>query len=617
MPSLRLQLLISHLLLVIAMAIAMSVAISSLFKLTRTIDEVLQDDFREVLATQKMVVALKDHQRTLTDLVAGKVVEAKAIDTQQWTAFQAALAEAESSADTKSDESLTQAIRIEAERYRRLVDQMFAIETRSPELLRPILEGGLGPSLEKLSALTAALFEANRIEISNANDRARQDATNAAYRSLMITVITLGLALFLAFRLVRVALTPLALLAKQAEVIGSGDLETKVQIERRDEIGALSDSFNQMAAKLAEVRRGEVRRLQRAERMSDAALESLYDPVIVTDAKARVVHLNRAAEALFGKAPDTRRPPLDEVVADRRILKAIKQAIEGAVSDEEDERAIVPFTVAGSERKYRLRATPMHDDNGQLLGSVAVLEDITRIRELDRLKNEFIGVASHELRTPVTSLLLSIQLMEEGAVGELNEAQREIVGAQRQDLERLEKLMRDLLDITRLEAGTNPPRMERVHPSEILASLAYSLGPTAAAKGVSFVVEKPETDAFVKADRSQIGRVLINLANNAIRHTHPGGRVTVTATASKNEVTFRVEDSGEGIPPEYLKSIFERFVQVPGATQGGAGLGLSIAQTIVKAHGGVMTVESELGKGSKFAFSLAVDPNPAEDKATV
>ena len=164
----------------------------------------------------------------------------------------------------------------------------------------------------------------------------------------------------------------------------------------------------------------------------------------------------------------------------------------------------------------------MHDDEGRLLGAVTVLEDVTHLRELDRLKTEFIGVASHELRTPVTSLLLSVQLLQEGAVGELTPDQKEVIAAQREDLERLERMMRDLLDITRLEAGVTPPRFEIVSAAELVTAAIESVDAQAQAKRIALVHEVASGLPSVRADRSQINRVLINLLNNAIRHTRAG-----------------------------------------------------------------------------------------------
>ncbi|HLJ53963.1 MAG TPA: ATP-binding protein, partial [Chthonomonadaceae bacterium] len=365
-----------------------------------------------------------------------------------------------------------------------------------------------------------------------------------------------------------------------------------------------------MAEKLREARRIEEERLSRAERMSDAALESLYDPVIVTDAAGRIVHLNTAAEGLYGAASDAGGRPIDAVVGEARIAEAVERAIHHErVSAPEDETGMVTRSTGDAERTYRTRVSPMRDTAGGLLGAVVVLEDVTHLRELDRLKTEFIGVASHELRTPVTSLLLSVNLLQEGAAGPLTAEQAEIVAAQRQDLERLERMTRDLLDLARLEAGVTPPRFAIVDAAALLSGAAAAVEAQASDKGVRLGREAASALPAVRADAGQITRVLVNLLNNAIRHTPPGGRVEIGARPAPGSVELRVSDTGSGIPADYLPRIFDRFVQVPGAAPGGSGLGLSIAKTILQAHGSEMIVQSSLGRGSSFAFTL-----PAADK---
>ncbi|MBI3721344.1 MAG: HAMP domain-containing protein, partial [Fimbriimonas ginsengisoli] len=457
----------------------------------------------------------------------------------------------------------------------------------------------------------------NETEIDRANTNVKAEAQSAASGSLIVTAAALVLALLLATLVVRLALKPLARVAEQAEALGAGHLDRRLDLRRTDEVGQLASAFNTMADRLQEHRKTEERRLRRAERMADMALEFLYDPVVVTDAIGRIVFLNHAAEGLFGPSPAAPRTPIVEHVGDRRIVTAIERAIkEDAVSAGEDEATLIPISVGGTERAYRLRATPMKDQEGAILGCVAVLEDITHLKELDRLKTEFIGVASHELRTPVTSLLLASQLLRERSAGPLTPMQEQIVNAQQEDLERLERLLQELLDITKLEAGSSPPRFALVAPAELVRQAVDTIKANAAEKGVMLKHEIGKALKTVRADPGQIVRVLVNLADNAVRHTPSGGSVTLRAMAKDDHVTFEVEDTGEGIHPDYLSRIFDRFVQVPGTTQGGAGLGLSIAQTILKAHGSEMRVTSELQKGSKFQFTLGSEAPAAGDTST-
>ncbi len=486
-------------------------------------------------------------------------------------------------------------------------------------LLMGIVIAGAVNSLFSLTrSIDRLTQERSPTAVQQASAHARDEAQRAANTSLVQTGVALVLAILLAFRMIRIALTPLDKVIEHANAIAGGDLDRRLVVRRNDEIGVLADAFNRMTASLAEMRAKEARRLERAELRSDAALESLYDPVIVTDAKGRLVYLNKAAQGLFGPTPITPRMPVIEHIGDRRIVQAIQNAInEDRVSAGEDPTTLVPIKVQGADRSYRLRATPMKGDTGQLLGSVIVLEDITHMRELDRLKTEFIGVASHELRTPVTSMLLGVQLLEEGAAGELTTEQKHIVEAQREDLERLDRLMRELLDMSRLEAGTVLPRFELVKPQDLLKAAFQSTKAESAQRGIKLDIAKVPELQPVRADKSQIGRVLVNLVTNAIRHTEAGGTVSLNAAAEADQVTFSVEDTGSGISKEFQETIFERFVQVPGATGGGAGLGLSISKTIVQAHGGQMWVESEPGKGSTFRFTLPTETGAIGDEDRV
>lgn len=616
--TLRVQLLLSHLVLVVIMAVVMASAVSSFYSLGRSIDNVLRGSFLSVLASEKLSDALERQQQSLTLLMSGQFDVAKAEYRKNETDISSAFVELDHNSDKETTGEVA-SLGSQLQRSRLEIRQILAAAPQmTPEQLRAAYIQQIRPTMTNLQTRVQTIQQINQEKIQEANSQARSESEQAAVRSLWQTGVALVLAILLAFRMIRMALTPLEHVAIRAKAIGSGDLEQRIHIRRTDEIGALAHAFNSMAESLSEMRAREARRLKRAELMSDAALDSLYDPVVVSDAQGRLVYLNRAAQGLFGPTPATPRQPIIEHIGDKRIVRAIQNAItEDRVSATEDATTLIPLTVAGTHRTYRLRATPMKDAQNQLLGSVTVLEDITHLRELDRMKTEFIGVASHELRTPVTSMLLSVQLLEEGAAGPLSDAQREIVEAQKQDVERLDHLMRELLDISRLEAGTAPPRFELVNPLDLLSAAYQTTKAQAGQKGVQLEIERVPEMQQVRADKSQIGRVLVNLITNAIRHTDPGGHVKLRASGGEDQVTFSVEDSGSGIPKDYLENIFERFVQVPGATGGGAGLGLSISRTIVLAHGGEMWVTSELGKGSTFSFTLKPDQHAVGNEEAI
>jgi len=673
MKSLRTQLLASHLALVALMALVMLGAVANFLRLGGSIDRILRDNYKSVIAAQTMKESLERQDGATTLFLAGQSGKARTQFAQNAAIFQGALDTERSNITERGEQSRADALASDYALLKPAAQQLLSGQEKDG--VRYYFNT-LEPLFSKISDEAQGVLDLNQAAILRADSRAKRDARQAALIGIGMTFASLGLAIWFARRAINSALTPLLALVQEAEQIGAGHLNRTIELRRDDEIGLLARAFNDMTARLREAKRGQETRLHRAEQMSDAALENLFDPVLVTDATRTLVHLNRAAQGLFGTAQKLTGRPLAQAIGEPKIVAAIERAIaSGTVSADEGEAALVSFTnetsdwVNGSSnyptgsskypnegskyptedsayptgtpnhptggsallsgtsnypketpaqagngsangesaRVYRLRATPMRDEDA-VLGAVLVLEDVTHLQSLDRLKTEFIGVASHELRTPVTSLLLSAQLLEEGAVGPLSEDQLEVVRAQREDLTRLDALLRDLLDVTRLEAGATPPRFEWIPPRELVESAARGIAPQANSKGVRLATFSRADLPLVRADRAQIGRVLSNLLGNAIRHTPPGGEVKIEAEAlsvdQKHSVVFKVADTGEGIPTEFVGRIFERFVQVPGATRGGAGLGLPISQTIVNAHGGQISVKSEKGHGSTFEFAL-------------
>jgi signal transduction histidine kinase len=278
--------------------------------------------------------------------------------------------------------------------------------------------------------------------------------------------------------------------------------------------------------------------------------------------------------------------------------------------------SVLPLLVNGSEHAFRLRTTPMRGEEGQLLGAVTLLEDITHLREIDRIKSDFIATASHELRTPLTSVQMSVHLLLEGAAGTLTEKQHVLLEACREDCDRLERLMRDLLDLSKIEAGESTPHLSPIHARDVILIAADAFRTQVEAKRITLTVDASPGLPCVLAGRAQIERVVSNLVSNALRHTEPGGTIHIRAVRREGHVAVSVTDTGHGIPPEYLPSIFDKFIRVPGAPSGGAGLGLAISKSIVEAHGGQIVVQSRVGHGTTFTFTLPVtSESPAASRA--
>ena len=460
--------------------------------------------------------------------------------------------------------------------------------------------------------------------------RRKADAASAIARRWFFITLALVLVLMLVGVVVELSLSnaivgPVRQLTEATTRIAAGDLDAAVPVQSADEIGALAVGFNRMAERIRELRRSDLGKLLVAQQTTEAAIDSLYDPVIVTDSAGRVTRINAAAERLFGARADVIGKPVGEVARDPRIAQAVTDVLrsERAVASE-DAAAVLPWAVDGASRAFRIRSTPMRDADDRLVGAVTLLEDVTHLSEISRLKSEFIAAASHELRTPLTSVQMGIHLLLEGAAGTLDGqtagdpaglprghgAARAPDAAIARPVENRVR-RRDAGQSGRAPVGAGP--RGRLMPSACRR----------AGRGSILVLDAPPDLPPVSADRDQIARVIGNLVTNALRATPAGGTITIAAEQRGTEMAFSVTDTGAGIPRDYLPRIFEPFIQVPNAPAGGAGLGLTISRRIVEAHGGQLTVQSEPGRGSTFTFTIPAGterPNtglPAESGAGV
>jgi two-component system, NtrC family, sensor histidine kinase KinB len=231
---------------------------------------------------------------------------------------------------------------------------------------------------------------------------------------------------------------------------------------------------------------------------------------------------------------------------------------------------------------------------------------VTNLRRLDEMKSGLLSVVSHELKTPLTSIRMAVHLLLEERIGSINSKQTELLIAARDDSDRLETIIEDLLDMGRLESGKVKLDLQSEPVQRVVSDAVEPLEAAFHDRGITLDVEVPADIPAVLVDPIRIDHVLSNLLTNALKFTHPGGRVRVFAQADNGAaVRFSVEDTGVGIPQEYLIRVFDRFFRVPRENQpAGAGLGLAIAKEIVEAHGGHIAVQSREGRGSRFTFTL-------------
>jgi PAS domain S-box-containing protein len=455
-------------------------------------------------------------------------------------------------------------------------------------------------------AATNEIIAVNQDAMVRKSDRASARAEQMSSIMLGVTLAALVLGMFASVWLTNRLTRPISVLALAVRRLGQGDLAARARIDDKSEIGQLAGDFNTMAERLAEYRSSSLGELLEAQQAAQSAIDSMPDPVLVLQRDGSLLNVNKAAEALFGISVESGLATADAVV--RELVARMRDHVikNGAAFSPKGLEEATAVPVREGVRYILPRANPVLDEDGATIGATIVLQDVTRLRRFDELKSDLVATVAHEFKTPLTSLRMAIHLCAEGAVGPLTAKQADLLFAARDDCERLQGIVDDILDLSRIQAGRIELHRRDVSSGALIEEAVDSHRHMARERQVELTVSPLTIDRAVNADPDRVQLVLTNLLANAIRHTPAQGAVEVRCAPADGFVRFAVSDTGPGISAEHIPRLFERFYRVPDAPRGGAGLGLYICKEVVEAHGGRIGVESELGQGSIFWFTLPV-----------
>ena len=415
--------------------------------------------------------------------------------------------------------------------------------------------------------------------------------------AMPVAAVAIGLATVL------LVLLPIRKAANDARRIGQGKLEHRIGYTANDGFGLLAAEMNRLALRLRDLRDSEAGRRQMDFQLSDAVLQSIFEPIIVTDSKGHLLKVNQAAAELLGQSA-TDRMALANTPGGGKILSAIRDAIamQKPVAGE-GESALLPMRFGKADRSYRLRTTPMRDSEGRLLGTVTTLEDVTSLQNTDRFKTQFIGVASRKLRDPLLQVRRGLYALAHGFAGPLTPLQCDLVTAAVEDSQQLDDLMADLIEVAEIDVGKREMTLENLRPLAVLREAEARYSDQAAQKRIDLNINAFADLSPVRADRRAVRSIFDNLLTNALRFTPEEGQILLAAEETKDFVQFTVRDTGRGIEAERLANIFDRFNT---SSESGTGMGLALVRRLVESLGGQIAVESRIGHGTTFRFTLPV-----------
>ncbi|HET9136440.1 MAG TPA: ATP-binding protein [Candidatus Kapabacteria bacterium] len=460
--------------------------------------------------------------------------------------------------------------------------------------------GNLTTANRNLATAISKLFERTR-------QLASEESADAVSTVILITVLSLLIGIGASILIGRQTTKPLEQIRASLKKLQAGDLSARLQVEGVDELGAVSFEFNRMAERLEGYEKLNIDRLVAEKSKSEAVILSFTDPLFLFDAGNKLLLANRSAEELLSrKEAEMIGDSVESLFLDKSVLEAIR------LESERKQPQVLEFIVNKKRKFYTISkieiVAPTSEQGSTVVGTLLHFADITHFEELDRLKNDFLAKVSHEFRTPLTSIRMALDLLADAKIGSLNTEQRELVLTSKMDSDRLTKLIRDLLTVTRIEQHRTDGVTETIDAVAVATSLLASMQRQFTEKNILLSSILPNV-LQTRMKQEHFESILQNLLSNALVHTPSGGRVRVDLTSNDSKWQLQVSDTGVGIAEADLSRIFERFVQLKptdAATPGSIGLGLAIVKELVELYRGSINVTSKVGEGTTFTLQFLI-----------
>ncbi len=601
----------------------------------RSLEEItssgLDQNSESILANLSMYESIVRMNAAQLRLLAGEGSEAHAVFDDEKSQFYQALERARRSAALSESELR---IRVEAllndldiawADYQTHLPVFEALAKRDPAKARALYNSTLSPEFDNLKNINLELSSFNVLAFRSGKSNVIARARNATVGVLIVTLVALLIGAIGSFVIARRTTRPLRALTDSLKGLEAGHLDARITVESADEIGDLAFEFNRLAERLRVFEALNVNEIVREKQKSEAIIESIDDPLLLFDADGQLTLMNHAAEDITGLMEQAARGrALRQLFRDKRLLKEVETAIEHAAAIPQEEQSsppIVSIMRKDRQRYFRLRvarivyrstSTPAEIETSTKIWVLVFFTDITHFKELDKLKSDFIAKVSHEFRTPLTSMTMALDILHAEMLGKMNIEQHDIVNTSRADAERLAKLIKDLLHLSRLESARQSAlaASSTTQLHESLSQLVRSLTPMYRDKQLTLDYE-PSEEVVLRMPEEHLTSITTNLLSNALMHTPAAGTVTLHSEYDHERATLviTISDTGIGIATEDQNRIFEKFVQVKptdSSTPGSVGLGLAIVTEIAARYQGKIELQSAIGEGSTFTVKLIV-----------
>ncbi|WP_306350321.1 sensor histidine kinase [Flavobacterium sp. '19STA2R22 D10 B1'] len=457
----------------------------------------------------------------------------------------------------------------------------------------------------------STIMKYNMDAIQQKSDKANETAEAASVWIALTGTFCFFIAFSLLINLPNNIANPIHVLSESIKQIADKNYTQRVNFEDHNEFGELAKSFNVMAEKLQEYNNSSVSKLMFEKKRLDTLINNMHDPIIGLDHQKQIIFANDEAIKILGFENDSLvGNSIQTLALQNDLMKSLIQELCDKPIDPEQKRTPLKIFAHGKESYFdqdiiNITITPTGEQKLINIGDVIILRNITQYKELDFAKTNFIATISHELKTPISSIKLSLQLLENKITGVINPEQQLLIDSVKDDSNRLLKITGELLNLSQVETGNIQLNIQKSSPYEILHFAIEAIKVSAEQKHIEITTQIEEDLPAVIADTEKTAWVLINFLTNAIRYSTEMSTIVLKINTEVDVVNFQVIDSGKGIDNQYKEKIFNKYFQVPGSNNAGTGLGLAISKEFIEAQGGIIGMDSEIGLGSTFYFKLS------------
>lgn len=567
-------------------------ALVSVVQMAKSQEKLIRDNFGVIEVNQQLRHALNNHLLLLVRNQNDPAGFAKNRD-----AFQDALARGMAQAPRPTDRDAYQVI---ADAYSEFLTELETPTTDNSTLLE---DNPLGQSFSRVRELMVEMQQSAYDQIRDTEIRSRERAQLLAGLLGLTGIAVLLIGFVTAHSFARRFGDPIEQLSSVADQIGRGDFNINLPSSPIAELSSLIHRFGLMAQALHDFKQTNVEALVDGQQRLQALLDSIDDGLLIVDRQGRLEHANPVAQRQLAWETEHLGSTLGQALGYPELDEAAQQVLDDKSLSGPPEDLVIEAD--GERRLLSWRMSPVNHHDGRISGAVMVLHDVTDQRTFERVRNEFVLRASHELRTPVTGMQMAFSLLRERTKYPDNSREADLFNTVHEEMQRLVTLINDLLNFSRYQSGQQKLEREPCDPSQLLEQARQRFQAAAMQNDIDIKLELQKPLPNLLLDRQQMERVLDNLLSNALRHTPDGGEIRLLARHHGERVILSVEDNGEGIPYSQQARIFEPFVQI-GRRRGGAGLGLALCKEIAQLHGGRIGVHSRIGHGTIFYIALPI-----------